>query len=123
MRPRYSFSSRRTRRTKNIRKQKTKFPKAVDILIKEADIILLVLDARLIEETRNKEIEDKIKKFDKKLIYVITKADLVDKDKLDKYKKILKPSVYISSTKYYGITQAYGINAEFPGSAYIYMTY
>jgi len=49
---------------------------SVDQVIESADIILMVLDARFIAETRNPRIESCIKEMGKKLIYVINKADL-----------------------------------------------
>ena len=52
-------------------------------LVKEADIILEVVDARFVELTRNKAIEGKILSKGKKLIIAINKADLVDKDTLE----------------------------------------
>lgn len=72
----------------------------VNKVIKEADIILLLLDSRLIEETRNSEVESKVKKANKPLIYVLTKCDLVDKKTLSKIK--LKPSVFVSSKDHLG---------------------
>jgi len=77
------------------------FWKVVNSVLREADIILLVLDARLIDETRNPEIERKV--VGKPLIYVITKCDLVEKGTLDKYKTLLKPCVFVSGKKFLGI--------------------
>ncbi len=77
------------------------FWKAVNGVISEADIILHIVDARNVNETRNKEIENKVKK--KVLIYVINKCDLVDKDILEREKKELKNSVFVSSTEYHGM--------------------
>ncbi|MBI5881377.1 GTPase, partial [archaeon] len=57
--------------------------KLVNDVIREADILLEILDGRSIDETRNIEIEDKVKKSGKVLIYVINKCDLVDKDKME----------------------------------------
>ncbi|MCW8965985.1 MAG: hypothetical protein OQK82_04750, partial [Candidatus Pacearchaeota archaeon] len=94
MRVRYSFSSRRTRRLAKIRKQRPKYPELVEKIITVSDIILEVLDARFIEETRNRELEREIKKQKKKLIYVLNKSDLVTK-----IKSAQKPAVSISCTK------------------------
>ena len=74
----------------------------VNQLIREADIVLEVLDARMVQETRNKEIEDKIARSGKKLIYVVTKCDLAGKEHLEKVKKELTPSIFVSATKHYG---------------------
>ena len=80
------------------------FWKHVNLVLKEADIIIEVLDARMIQETRNEEIENKIKKSNKKILYVINKCDLVNKKKIDSTKKELKPSVFISSREHLGTT-------------------
>jgi hypothetical protein len=79
MRPRYSFSSRHTARARNpekIRKQRHKYPDLLKKILDDSQIILEVLDARFIEETRNKEIEQEIEKRDKRIIYIINKSDL-----------------------------------------------
>lgn len=102
MRQRYSFSSRRTgqaRDPKNIRKQKKKFPKILEEVIHAADILVQILDARFIQETRNLEIEKEIKKQNKKLIFIINKADL----KETKLKNPPKPYVVVSGKKRTGI--------------------
>lgn len=99
VRTRYSFSSRRTRRIENIRKQKIEYPKVVEKLINQSDIILQILDARFIEETRNVDIEDDIKSQGKKLIYVLNKIDLIEKSKINqKVLSKLQPHILISST-------------------------
>ncbi len=71
--------------------------KAVKRVIQEADILLLLLDARFVDETRNSEIEDKVRAAGKPLIYVITKADLAERQKLGHFRKILRPSVFVSA--------------------------
>src|SRR3989344_3110019 len=74
MRVRYSFSSRRTRQLKNIRKQKEKYPSLAKKIIQMSDIILEVLDSRFIKETRNIELEKQIISQGKKIIYVLVKS-------------------------------------------------
>ena len=76
----------------------------VNDVIKEADIVLEVLDARLVDETRNKEIEDKARKLKKPLIYVINKCDLIEKEEAERQKKRLRPSVFVSANKRLGTT-------------------
>ena len=71
----------------------------VNNTIKEADVILLVLDARMVEETRHPEIEQKVREANKPLIYVVSKSDLVKKD----YDGDLKPVVKYSSKTYEGV--------------------
>lgn len=98
-RVRYSFSSRRTGRVKKMRKQKQEYPKVVEKLIQSADIILEVLDARFIQETRNIELEEHIKKQGKRLIFVMNKADLISKEKVKKkHLEGAYPHVFMSST-------------------------
>jgi len=63
------------------------FWRIVNDVIEESDIILLVVDARMIKETINVELVQKVKSSGKQLITVINKADLVDKKILEKYKK------------------------------------
>ncbi len=80
------------------------FWKHVNDVLYKAELIIEVLDARAIEDSRNKEIEQKVGKMGKKLLYVVNKCDLVDKDKLEKEMKELKPSLFISSTEHLGTT-------------------
>ncbi|MBI2662885.1 50S ribosome-binding GTPase [Candidatus Woesearchaeota archaeon] len=80
------------------------FWRHVNKVLEYSNIIIEVLDARMIEETRNREIEDKIERLGKKILYVITKCDLVDIKKLEEEKKRLRPSVFISSTEKLGTT-------------------
>jgi hypothetical protein len=81
------------------------FWKAVNRVIREADILLLLLDARFIDESRNKEIEDKVRLARKPLIYIITKSDLAEKKKVEACKKILRPSVFVSVKERSGRTR------------------
>ncbi len=104
MRKRYSFSSRRTGNIKNIRKQRKKYPDVLHEVVETSDIVLQVLDARFIEETRNLDIEEEIKRKGKKLIYVLNKVDLVEKPK-KKDRKNLIPNVLVSCTKRMGIKE------------------
>lgn len=76
----------------------------VNDVIERSDIILEVLDARFIDQTRNREIEDKVSNSGKKLIFVLNKCDLVDRSIVEAKKKELKPSVFVSSTKRLGTT-------------------
>ena len=64
--------------------------------------MLLVLDARLVDETRNLEIENKIEKAGKKIIYVINKSDLVDKKYLESIKSEFENCVFMSAKMHLG---------------------
>jgi ribosome biogenesis GTPase A len=59
---------------------KKEFPEIVRDVISKSDIVLEILDARFVRETRNVELENIIKNKDKKLIYVLNKADLTDEE-------------------------------------------
>lgn len=98
MRVRYSKSSRHTGHLANIKKQREKYPRLLLKVIEISDIILEVLDARFIKDTRNFEIENYIKKKNKKIIYVFNKSDLIEEKNKDDFKD-LYPHVFVSSTK------------------------
>ena len=83
---------------------KTNFSEIVDEVIKQSDIVLEILDSRFPEKTRNKELEDKIRSRGKRLIYVLNKCDLVSKEQSEKLKRVLKPSIFVSSVKRLGTT-------------------
>ncbi|MBI2666848.1 50S ribosome-binding GTPase [Candidatus Woesearchaeota archaeon] len=80
------------------------FWKHVHNVLYKAELIIEVLDARAVEETRNREVEAKIRRSGKKLLYVINKCDLVDQKEVEKNAKNLQPSVFISSTEHLGTT-------------------
>ena len=99
----YTYSSHRTRHTEKIRKQRVKYPQVAKNIVNTSDIILEVLDARFVEETRNKELEEEIAKQKKKIIYVLNKADLIKSRKLSEIKGTLYPYSIVSCTKRTGI--------------------
>lgn len=68
-------------------------------IINKAEVILEILDARSFEESRNEEVEDKVKRRGKNLILVANKADLISK----KEQKKLKNCVYVSVKERQGI--------------------
>ncbi len=78
--------------------------KHVNQVLIQADIIIEVLDARMVGESRNEEIERKIARSGKRILYVVNKCDLVDVGALPEQLKTLQPSVYISSTDKLGTT-------------------
>lgn len=78
MRVKYIFSSRKTRKIDPHNAHAVAFPVIVRDVIRISDIILEILDARFIEKTRNKELENLVKEMGKKLIYVVNKADLAN---------------------------------------------
>jgi ribosome biogenesis GTPase A len=78
------------------------FGTIVKDVIAQSDIVIEVIDARLLELSRNPELEELVKKSDKRLIMAINKCDLVNKDMLDSRKKDFENAVYVSSTKKFG---------------------
>jgi ribosome biogenesis GTPase A len=73
-------------------------------VIDDSDVVLQILDSRLIELTRNGDLEDFIARKGKKLIYVLNKCDLVPSAYLEKKKKELQPCVFVSAKKRFGVT-------------------
>jgi len=76
-------------------------------VIKKADVLLEVIDARFPEETRNSEVEREIVRLNKPFIIVINKCDLVSNEKLEKTKARLSkiaPTIFISSKDRSGTT-------------------
>jgi len=98
MKNRFLFLSRRRGRIGEDNKKKKDFVEIAKEIIRISDLLLLILDARYIKQTRNPEIEEEIKKADKKLIYVINKADLADIEEALKEiaKEEIKPYVLFS---------------------------
>lgn len=78
------------------------FWRSVKRVIHESDIVVEVIDARYIEETRNLELEQKVKAMNRPLIFALNKCDLADKKTLEKAKKYLKTCAFVSSKKRYG---------------------
>lgn len=78
----YPSHARRRSSLENLKKQKKKYPDIAKEVIQISDIILEVLDARFIDETRNKAVEESIKTKGKKIIYVINKIDLADSERV-----------------------------------------
>ena len=71
-------------------------------IITESDLVLEVLDARLVELSRNEQVEELIKEINKPLIFVINKSDLVSKDRIKKQIKKLREKgkvIFISTKK------------------------
>ncbi len=99
----YTYSSHRTRHIEKIKKQRTKYPQIAKNVIDVSDIILEVIDARFLEETRNKKLEEEIRKQNKKIIYVLNKSDLIKNSKLNELKGTVFPYAIVSCTKRRGI--------------------
>lgn len=85
------------------------FWRVVNEVIRDSDIILEVLDARFPEETRNKEVEDKVKKInakgiDKKIVFILNKSDLL-KERFSDIKLDFSPYIFVSAKSNLGTTK------------------
>tara|TARA_Y100000310_G_C20692961_1_gene823567 strand:+ start:2232 stop:2969 length:738 start_codon:yes stop_codon:yes gene_type:complete len=78
------------------------FWRIVNKVISDADIVLQVIDARFLNETRNLEIEDKVADKGKVLITVVNKSDLVNKEQLEKHLRKAVRVVFVSSKDHHG---------------------
>lgn len=77
----------------------------VNRVIREADVILLILDARFVAKTRHVEIENKVAGAGKRIIYVINKCDLIEDLEIEAMAKKLRPIVFVSATTHHGVTK------------------
>ncbi len=86
-------------------KHRRAFPFLAQEVIRISDVILQVLDARFLEETRNPELEKMVKDMGKILVNVLNKVDLVDLRELRENQILvgLEPYVLFSSSKRIGL--------------------
>ena len=77
------------------------FEQTLDRVIRDADIILLVLDARMVQ--KNPRIESKIQDHRKEFLYVVNKSDLVTPSRLREI--VLPHSVMVSAVKRLGLNR------------------
>jgi ribosome biogenesis GTPase A len=85
----------------------TSYKVLVNDVIKKADVLLEVVDARFPDETRNSEVEKEIIRLKKPFIIVINKCDLVSREKLEKTKarfSKIAPTIFISTKDRSGTT-------------------
>jgi len=76
-------------------------------VIKKADILLEVVDARFPDETRNSEVERDMARSNKSFIIVLNKCDLVSMETLEKIKyrmSKIAPTVFVSNKDRFGTT-------------------
>ena len=72
----------------------------IERIIRESDLILEILDARLIELSRNKRVESLAREIGRPLIFVINKSDLVSKKSIkNQLKKLNGEFVFLSSKR------------------------
>lgn len=71
----------------------------------EADIILLILDARMPGLSMNREIKDKVEGMGKKIVYVYNKIDLISKEQLDFLRQNNPDAFFVSGIGNVGISK------------------
>ncbi len=104
MRVKFTFSSRHTRTADTHNKHRQSYPELAKEVIAAADVVLEILDARFIKDTRNFVMENYALEHGKLLIYVINKVDLVNIKELENSPEFLElnPRVLLSCTSHQG---------------------
>ncbi len=104
MRVKFTYSSRHTRTADTHNKHRQAYPELAKEVIAAANVVLEILDARFIKDTRNFEMENYALEHGKLLIYVINKVDLVDRAELEASDELkeLNPRVLLSCTTHQG---------------------
>jgi len=83
--------------------RKKSFSHIVNDVIAKSDVILEVLDARMIDQTRQPLLEQEILQSGKRLIFVINKADLAPREYLLRKKSELTNAIFLSAKERDGI--------------------
>ena len=78
---------------------------AVMQTIKNANVVIFILDARMPEISRNEGLEDKLKESRKEVLIVFNKIDLIPLTKLRKLQKENKGCFFVSSQNRAGINR------------------
>ncbi len=104
MRVKFSFSSRKTRKIDSHNKHRQEYPSLAREVISSSDIILQVLDARFVQETRNFKMEEYARQHGKIIIYILNKADLVDHVKMEEAGELrdLPYHIFVSCKRHQG---------------------
>ena len=68
-------------------------------VIRNSDILLLVLDSRMPEISRNKELEGKIERFEKPMFRIMTKMDLLSGPEIEKLRGKYPEAFFVSGTE------------------------
>ncbi|MEK6888650.1 MAG: GTPase [Nanoarchaeota archaeon] len=75
----------------------------VNDMMRDADIIVLVGDARMPELSLNRELMNKIERFNKAYVVAFNKADLISNDKIKELRELFKGAFFVSGRKNEGI--------------------
>jgi hypothetical protein len=77
----------------------------VEDMIENVDIVILLGDARMPELSFNSELERKVFKHGKEIVYSYTKIDLIKNEKIKELKEKYKDAFFVSGTKNIGISE------------------
>jgi hypothetical protein len=91
------------------KKKRPEFWKSVRTILNSADVMLEILDASHIEETRIPLFEEEVAKRKRALIYVINKADLADRKRMEEAAHGLHPKAFVSARDHDGIGRLRGM--------------
>ena len=73
-------------------------------VLRNSDVVLLLVDARMPELTRNSEIIKKIEMSNaKRLLLVFNKSDLISRKEIEKLKKEYPKAFFVSAAKKIGV--------------------
>ena len=71
-------------------------------VLRNSDVVLLLVDARMPEVGRNSEIVAKVERMGKRLIYVFNKIDLVGKKDVVELRREYPKAFFVSATRKVG---------------------
>jgi len=74
-------------------------------IVRKADVVVMILDARMPALSRNEDLEAIVSNSKKKLFIVLNKVDLVSKEHYEFLKKRYQYSFFVSGTKNIGISK------------------
>ncbi len=75
----------------------------VNRVIEEGDIILLIIDARMPEFSRNQGLENMVETMHKKMVLIFNKCDLVSEERLKELRNEYKDAFFVSGAKNLGM--------------------
>ncbi|MFH1786976.1 MAG: GTPase [archaeon] len=95
------------RKKKHVSRKKLGKRGKMDMLLRRAEVIVEVLDARNPQGTRAEDIEERARRYGRRLIFAVNKCDLIEKEEAERIKRELEkvaPTVFVSASKKLGTT-------------------
>lgn len=74
-------------------------------VVKDSDVVLFVLDARMPELSFNRQLDKMVKMYKKEFALVFNKIDLIPRRRLEKLKHKFQSSFFVSGTKNIGMSR------------------